>query len=73
MRAGTTRVRVVALVAMAALALTTAACADNSSPSTNTPGDNLRGSIAAEGDDSGGGQHLGTNIGTILIGYTVPF
>ena len=32
--------------------------------STNTPA----------GDDSGGGgQHLGTNIGTILIGYTVPF
>jgi len=38
MRAGSTRVRLASLVAMAALALTTAACADNSSPSTNTPG-----------------------------------
>jgi len=36
MRAGSTRVRLASLVAMAALALTTAACADNSS--TNTPG-----------------------------------
>jgi len=38
MRAGSTRVRLASLVALAALALTTAACADNSSPSTNTPG-----------------------------------
>jgi rhamnose transport system substrate-binding protein len=38
MRAGTARVRVAALVALAALALSTAACADNSSPSTAPTG-----------------------------------
>ena len=37
MRAGTARLRVAALVAVAALGLTSAACADNSSPGT-TPG-----------------------------------
>jgi len=44
-------------------------------PSTGTGGgDNVRRSIAAADDGSnGGGQHLGTNIGTLLIGYTVPF
>jgi hypothetical protein len=37
-------------------------------------GDDLRRAIAAGDDGSdGGGRHLGTNIGTILIGYTVPF
>jgi rhamnose transport system substrate-binding protein len=38
MRAGTARARVAALVALAALALSTAACADNSSPNTTPPG-----------------------------------
>ena len=37
-------------------------------------GDNVRRAIAAEDDGSqGSGQHLGTNIATFLIGYTVPF
>jgi rhamnose transport system substrate-binding protein len=38
MRAGTARARVAALVALAALALSTAACADNSSPNTTPSG-----------------------------------
>jgi rhamnose transport system substrate-binding protein len=38
MRAGTARVRVAALVALAALALSTAACADNSTPTTTPTG-----------------------------------
>jgi len=37
-------------------------------------GDNVRRAAAAADDGSeGGGQHLGTNIGTLLIGYSVPF
>ena len=41
---------------------------------TGGGGDNLRRAIN-EGEDGseGGGQHRGTNIGTLLIGYTVPF
>ena len=41
---------------------------------TGGGGDDLRRAIAA-GDDGadGGGHHLGTSIGTLLIGYTVPF
>ena len=44
-------------------------------PSAGTGGgDNVRRAVAAEDDGSnGGGQHLGTNIGTLLIGYSVPF
>ena len=34
----------------------------------------LRSAIAAEdGGAEGSGRHFGTSIGTLLIGYTVPF
>jgi hypothetical protein len=44
-------------------------------PSTGSGGgETVRPAIAATDDGSNGsGQHLGTNIGTLLIGYTVPF
>jgi hypothetical protein len=43
-------------------------------PSAGTPVGNIRDATTAADDGSnGGGQHLGTNIGTLLIGYTVPF
>jgi hypothetical protein len=46
-------------------------------PSTGSGGgggDGVRPAIAAEDDGSQpGGGHLGTNIGALLVGYTVPF
>jgi hypothetical protein len=44
-------------------------------PSTGSGGgETVRPAIAATDDGSNGsGQHLGTSIGTLLIGYTVPF
>jgi hypothetical protein len=40
---------------------------------TGGGGDDLRRAITAGDDSEGGGQHLGTSIGTLLIGWTVPF